>query len=160
MTTETSLPSAAPERIAIDHDEHSAEYVGTTDDGRQFFLTTPFVPATEGFVGGGEPGREFLALYVFDQAGALLSATIEDLGTRAGMDEDAFDKRHDELLRSLGPVTLGRIEVAPFRIERFGIEFGFIPQPPEDDEDVWCVNVEPGNYMSFFPPWTSGEYDT
>ena len=42
------MPSAAPKLIAIDHDDYHAEHVGRTEDGRQFFLTTPFEPATNG----------------------------------------------------------------------------------------------------------------
>lgn len=144
-----------PKTIALDPDDYAARYVGRTRDGTQFFLTTPFVPAL-----GQEPGREFLALYLFHSDGSLLDARIEDLGTRAEVDEEAARARMDALLASLGPVERRRIRVAPFRLERFGVEFGFIPEQPEDPEDDWSVIVEPGNYMCFWPPWTSGEYDT
>lgn len=149
------MAKGPPKSVALDHDEYSAEFVGRTKDDRQFFLTTPFVPAV-----GKEPGREFIALYVFDKAGQLQSATIDDLGPRATMDTNARMSRRDALLASLGPVEYTRIKVAPFRIERFGVEFGFIPQPPEEEGEDWSVIVEPGNYMCFWPPWTSGEYDT
>ena len=72
------MKKTAPKLIAIDHDDYHAEHVGKTKDGRQFFLTTPFVPSK----------REFIALYVFDKKGALESATIDDLGTRAKLDHD------------------------------------------------------------------------
>jgi hypothetical protein len=149
------MAKGPPKTVALDHDDYAAEYVGRTKDGRQFFLTTPFVPAV-----GDEPGREFIALYVFDKAGHLRSATIDDLGPRAAMDEDARVARRDALLASLGEVEYRRIKVAPFRVETFGVEFGFIPQPPEGPGEDWSVIVEPGNYMCFWPPWTTGEYDT
>ncbi|MEU3456907.1 hypothetical protein ABZ671_25400 [Micromonospora sp. NPDC006766] len=57
-------------------------------------------------------------------------------------------------------MTFGRIEVAPFAVERFGTTFGLIPQPPEDGDDFWWVELHPGNYMAFTAPWDSGEYDT
>jgi hypothetical protein len=113
-------------------------------------LTTPFVP--------GE--REFIALYVFDKAGRLRSATIDDLGPRETMDEAARLARRDALLASLGPVEYGRIRVAPFRIEMFGVEFGFIPQPPEEPGEDWSVIVMPGDVMCFSPPWSRGWYET
>jgi len=153
----SNMIEGAPRLVALDHDDYSAKYVGRTADGRQFFLTSPFVPAEEV---GTPTGREFLALYVFDAKGALLSAVIEDLGPRSLVDQAAAAKRHDELLASLGETTFNQIAIAPFRIERFGVEFGFIPQPPEEPGDDWSVIVEPGNYMSFSPPWDSGEYDT
>ncbi|MHB1425521.1 MAG: hypothetical protein ACYC3I_20325 [Gemmataceae bacterium] len=149
------MAKGPPKLVALDHDDYSAEYAGHTKDGRQFFLTTPFVPAI-----GKEAGREFIALYVFDKAGNLQSATIDDLGPRATMDEVARVARRDELLASLGEVKYRRIKIAPFKIDCFGVQFGFIPQPPEEAGEDWSVIVEPGNYMCFWPPWSSGEYDT
>jgi hypothetical protein len=149
------MAKGAPKTVALAHDDYAARFVGRTVDGRQFFLTNPFVPAV-----GGHPGREFLALYLFDTDGALLDARIEDLGTRAELNEGAARARQAALLESLGPVKYRTIKVAPFKVERFGVEFGFIPQPPEEPGEDWSVIVEPGNYMCFWPPWTSGEYDT
>ncbi|WP_425615075.1 hypothetical protein NA78x_004964 [Anatilimnocola sp. NA78] len=149
------MPKGPPKLVALDHDDYYAKHVGHTKEGDQFFLTTPFVPASSG-----NPGREFIALYLFDKAGALKTATIEDVGTRATLDETACAARRDELLASLGPVKFRKIKVAPFQIERFGVEFGFIPQEPDEAGEDWSVIVEPGNYMCFWPPWSSGEYDT
>jgi len=151
------MAKGPPKTIALNHDEYQAEHVGRLADGRQFFLTTPFVPAVEV---GSATGREFIALYVFDKAGQLQSATIDDFGPRVTLDEVARRIRRDELLASLGPLKYQRIKMAPFRIEMFGVEFGLIPQPPEEPGEDWSVIVEPGNYICFFPPWTSGDYDT
>ncbi len=145
-----------PKSVALDNDDYSARYVGRTKDGRQFFLTTPFIPAGP----GAYKGREFLALYVFDKNGVLLSATVDDLGTRDRMDEDARVARRDQLLASLGEVKYRRIKVAPFKLEIFGVIFGFIPQAPEEAGEDWSVIVEPGDYMCFWPPWSGGDYDT
>ena len=68
--------------------------------------------------------------------------------------------RRDELLASLGNVTFERIIVAPFVVERFGVQFGLIPREPEEPDEDWCVTLQPGDYMCFWPPWDSGEYDT
>lgn len=149
------MAKRAPKLVALEHDDHSAEYVGRTADGRQFFLTTPFVPAT-----GGDSGREFVALYLFEAGGGLLEAKIEDMGPRDGVDEAPRLAVRDELVASLGEVTYGRVRIALFRVERFGVEFGFIARPPEEPDEDWCVTVEPGDYMCFWPPWTSGDYDT
>ena len=149
------MAKGPPKTVAVNHDDYHAEYVGRTKDGAQFFLTTPFVPGV-----ADQPGREFIALYLFDKAGQLQSATIDDLGPRATMDLGARMARRDELLASLGEVSYQRIKVAPFRIERFGVEFGFIPQPPEEPGEDWSVIVMPGDVMCFWPPWSSGDYDT
>ncbi|MGI8905213.1 MAG: hypothetical protein ACR2IE_01840 [Candidatus Sumerlaeaceae bacterium] len=147
--------NGAPEYIEIEHDDYVAKYVGRTPDGRQFFLTEPFVPATSA-----EQGREFLALYLFDQSGKLLNAEIRDLGTRGNVADSGCQETRDGLLTSLGTTEFARIRVKPFEVERFGVSFGLIPREPEDEDDEWAVEAQPGNYMAFFEPFDSGEYDT
>lgn len=151
------MPKGAPKLFSITNDEYHAEYCGKTRDGRQFFLTTPFVAAGPT---DAAPGCEFIALYTFDKSGALLEAIVDALGPRATMDDSARTARRDELLRGLGSRRSCPIRISPFTISRFGVDFGFIPQPPEEDGDDWSVIAEPGNFMCFWPPWTSGEYDT
>jgi hypothetical protein len=148
--------SGPPALIAIHHDDYHAEYIGHTGDGRQFFLTAPFIAAHEG-----QPGREFLALFLFDKRGKFLEARIDDLGTRGDMDRHHAAYLLAKRLDELEPFEYGNIEVQPFHVERFGTLFGLIARPP--DEDVgggWWVELRPGNYMAFQEPWDSGEYDT
>ncbi len=149
------MSTTPPTLVAIDHDDYHAEHVGRTADGRQFFLTTPFEPAING-----SQGCEFVALYTFDQAGALLNAEIDSFGPRTAMDQGARMKLYEQRLKSLGAVSLERIEVAPFSVERFGANFGLVLRHPEEEGDPWAVEVLPGNYIAFFEPWDSGEYDT
>jgi len=144
-----------PKIIAINHDDYHAEHVGRTADGRQFFLTTPFEPAR-----GGRAGSEFVAMYLFDAAGKLLEARIDDFGPRASVDDGKRRQVYEQRLRELGDVTFERIEVAPFTVERFGTTFGLIPRPPEEEGESWWVELQPGNYMAFYEPWDSGDYDT
>jgi hypothetical protein len=73
-----------PTLIALNHDDDHAEYVGHTADGRQFFLTTPFDPEWKG-----NPGNEFIALYLFDKQGKLLEALIDEFGPRKTMDKQS-----------------------------------------------------------------------
>lgn len=149
------MSSAPPELIAIDHDDYHAAYVGRTADDRQFFLTFPFVAATDD-----HPGDQFLALFLFDGEGRLLEARIDALGSRADLDDEARLELHGQRLRELGTVTFERIVVAPFSVDRFGVQFGLILCPSEDEDDSWWVELHPGNYMAFHEPWDSGEYDT
>jgi len=89
------MHSEPPNLIAIDHDDYHASRVGTTKDGRQFFVTTPFIPAL-----GNEPGREFLAVFLFDSNGKFSEARIDDLGPRATLNREEarslLDKRMAE----------------------------------------------------------------
>ncbi len=148
----------APDLVAIDHDDYHAEHVGRTADGRQFFLTTPFEPAS---VVGAADGCEFVALYTFDESGKLLDAQVDEFGPRALMDRDGRRDLYLKRLEDLGPIEFERIEIAPFAVERFGTTFGLIVRTPEEsDDDEWSVELTPGNYMAFYEPWDSGVYDT
>lgn len=144
-----------PALIAIDHDDYDAKRVGRINNGSQVFITTPFLPAS-----GGEPGREFLAVYLFDAKGKLVEARIDDLGPRAEFKDDHAIHLLDQRLSEIGPIHYCRINVQPFAIERYGTVFGLVPRPLEDGDDGWLVEVQPGNYMAFHEPWDSGEYDT
>ena len=144
-----------PNVIAINHDDDCAKYVGRTADGRQFILTLPFEPAI-----AGHTGSEFVALYIFDAKGKLLEARIADFGPQATLDKQERRNVYEGWLRELGDVTFARIEVAPFAVERFDATFGLVVREPEEPDDPWAVEMQPGNYMAFFEPWDSGEYDT
>ena len=121
----------------------------------QFFVTTPFIPAL-----GNEPGREYLAVFLFNSDGRLSEARIDDLGTRATLNREEARGLLDKRMAELGSLDYGRIEVKPFAIERFGTTFGLVPRAPEGEGDGWWVELQPGNYMAFHEPWDSGEYDT
>ncbi len=147
--------NCSPKLIAIDHDDYHAEHIGKTSYGYQFFLTTPFEPAI-----GEKKGSEYVALYIFDSSGKLIDTKINNFGARGTFDDNDRRELYLKRLEELGDVTFCRIEVEPFSVERFGINFGLIPREPEDEEDIWAVELMPGNYMAFFEPWDSGEYDT
>lgn len=144
-----------PDLLAIDPDDHHARHVGRTADGRQFFLTTPFEPPMRR-----RPGNEFVALFLFDRQGKLIEAKIDQFGPRRTMDEAKRRAAYDARLRELGKVTFQRIEVAPFCVKRFCTRFGLIAQRPEEEGDEWVVELHPGNFMAFYAPWDSGDYDT
>ena len=144
-----------PKLVAINHDDYHAKHIGTLPDGRQFFLTTPFEPSS-----GDNPGCEYAALFLFSVEGDFLGAKIESFGARKDLDGEHAQSVYDGLLKSLGAVTYRRIEVAPFSVEYEGTQIGLILREPEDDDDVWAVELLPGNFMAFFEPWDSGDYDT
>ncbi len=144
-----------PELVAINHDDYHAKHIGRDANGRQFFLTTPFVPAI-----GGQQGGEFIALYLFDEAGVLIEAKLDELGPRSSLDKAKANQLYASRLAELGEVDFCRIEVQPFSVQRFGTTFGLVVRAPEEDDDEWAAELKPGNYMAFFEPWDSGDYDT
>jgi hypothetical protein len=147
-----------PALVAINHYDYDDRCsVGRIADGRQFFVTWPFEPGLSG-----DDNREFLAVYLFDAEGRLLEAHIDDLGVRGSRDEERDQQLFERRVAELGWITYGQIKIQPFQIERFGVTFGLIPRPPDDEdpEGDWWVEVQPGNYMAFHEPWDSGVYDT
>jgi hypothetical protein len=147
------MTSKPPSILLIAHDDYHAAHIGATADGRQFFLTTPFVSEDDG------PGCEFVALYTFDAAGNLIEALVDSLGPRRSVDEERLDALCEHRLAGLGPKRFCDIRVKPFSVQRFGTEFGLIPRPPEEPDDSWWIILEPGDYMAFTDPW-DGTYDT
>jgi hypothetical protein len=164
-----------PKQLIIPHDDHHGRFVGHTADGDGFFITTPFTA-------GRRPSdsREFVALYRFTASGELRDAVIESLGSRSHLlgearaeqlpgntapDNPITQAAIERLLGSLGNVQFEPIVAKPFRIERFGLVFGLIPDAAEDahPEDgafkPFYVTLLPGNYMAFMAPW-DGTYDT
>ncbi len=151
----------APTVFLIAHDDYHASHVGRTADGRQFFITTPFAP-----------GAEFVARYLFDDAGQLTDAEVVPLGPRPGNgvlpgNTAAFTAQEEtmqRLLDEVGPVSYGEITIAPFAVKAHGRAFGMVlngPDPEDPHEEwYWSVNLEPGDFMGFYAPWDSGEYDT
>ena len=91
------MQSGPPTLIAIDHDDYHASRVGSTKDGMQFFVTTPFIPAL-----GSEPGREFLAVFLFDSNGKFSEARINDLGPRATLNREQSRSLLDKRMAELG----------------------------------------------------------
>jgi hypothetical protein len=44
-------------------------------------------------------------------------------------------------------------------VGRFGATFGLVVREAEGDENVSAVEAQPGNYIAFFEPFDSDEYD-
>jgi len=152
-------PKLPPRFVAINHDDYHARYVGKTSTGKLFFLTRPFAPSIGEAVGG-----NYIALYLFDEFGLLTEAQVYDERQEGLRTETAVDEFVQGLLAQLGKYKFGNIRVAPFSLQKFGRTFGLVfdagDGEGEDDEDsgAW-VNVLPGDYMAFYPPW-DGDYDT
>ena len=145
-------PEGFPERITIVPDDYHAEYVGTAEDGRRFFVSTPFIPG-EG-VGG---GNEFIATFFWRPDGSYDSMNVQEFGPRDSLDHVAREAAMAKHLSDLGDYQLEEISVAPFSENVFGTSFGLVPQAYDG---MVSINLMPGDSMAFFEPWDSGEYDT
>jgi hypothetical protein len=149
------MHSNKPEKVAINHDDYHAEHIGRTNDGLQFFLTTPFEPAYSN-----TEGCEYIALFKFDLDGNLVDSKIDTSGPRGSYNDEERREKYLSRLNELGEVKYQRIEVKPFSVKHNGVDIGLIAREPEEADDIWAVELLPGNFMAFFEPWDSGEYDT
>jgi hypothetical protein len=151
--------SGPPRRFRINLDEHHADCVGRTNDGTQFFVTTPFVGRSSA---DALDGCEYVAVFLWNADGSFREIRVDSLGPRLKLNEQEAERVYRKRVAELGEIEPGDIEVAPFRVERLGVTFGFIPNPPhpDDGEDAsWSIILHPGDYMAFYPPW-NGTYDT
>ncbi|WP_454729342.1 hypothetical protein [Cellulosimicrobium protaetiae] len=139
----TVADDGTPSTIHLYPDPWQGEHVGRTSDGRQFFLTTPFEPG----------GPAWVALYTFDADGALLDATIRRVEESA----EEYDRATTSLLATLGDHENGPVALAPFEVEHDGRAFGLVRG---DYDGTVVYTAEPGDYMAFYAPWDTGEYDT
>jgi hypothetical protein len=122
-----------PKKIRINHDDYYASLVGRTRDGRQFFITQPFVPYLQ----------DFVARYLFDQAGTCIDVKVQDLGVRATgeppgnalLNNDMAEQIQRTFLLELGETELCDIEVIPFSHNEYGTTFGLIINAPEEPDD-------------------------
>ena len=132
-------------------DDYHTKYVGKTENGEQFFLTTPFIAG----------GDEFVALFIWYRDGIFKEAIIDNLGPRTTMDEVERTRIFKKRLDDLGDYKLSVIDVEPFEIEKFNTKFGLFYKKVyfEDDEPYECIEFHPGDFISFYPPW-EGDYDT
>ncbi|WDE96870.1 hypothetical protein PQO03_02705 [Lentisphaera profundi] len=129
--------------IRIYQDDHYAKHIGQVIGGTQFFLTTPFIPATSD-----NKGSQFIALYLFDSSGKFIGAKIDDLGPRESLDTEQADSLYELFLNRLNTPSFCDIEIEAFQIEKHGITFGLFQSQDTDKKLV----LQPGNYMSFPTP--------
>lgn len=146
--------TSVPDRIPIVRDDYHASCIGRLSDGRLFLGTQPFVAAASG-----DPGCEYLAVYLFHPDGTFAEARIDTLGPRGSLDAAQAQEQFDRRIAELGEIRFESIAIAPFRVDRDGVTFGLIPRAPEDEDDHWWAILVPGDYMAFTDPW-DGYYDT
>lgn len=143
---------SAPDRFTIMPDDYHAQLAGTAGDGRRFFITTPFEPATPT-----DPGNEFVALFLWKPDGSFDEIDVDAFGPREQLAENDHQDALERRIARLGEFTIEPISVAPFAVASHGTTFGFVPQ---EYEGLVSVTLQPGDYMAYTEPFDSGEYDT
>ena len=141
----------APERFTIRPDDYHVPYAGTAGDGRKFFLSEELF-AEASYVG----------LFLWKADGTFDEVRVDEVprpkylppgqAGRAGA-QALVDERLDEL----GDYVLEPIRVEPFTTRVDGVIFGW---KVVRFEDVYSINIEPGDFIAYYEPWDGFEYDT
>lgn len=145
---ETGLP-LVPDRFHLLH-------VGRTAQGNGYWITPQLA------TGDGET-RDFIAAYVFDPGGALISCEVVDLGLRSGGSDRTADEVISRLRAKIDAETIEEIRVKPFSRSFFGHCFGLIIREPEAGDDPsqdTLIDAMPGYTLMFYGPWSSCNYDS
>lgn len=143
-------------RFPLVPDNFHLRDVGKTRQGNGFWITSQLIPE-------GETTRDFIAAYIFDRDGGLISSEVVDLGCR---DQSEVPKAKDVingLKRKIDAAEKGEIWVKPFSVSFYGHTFGLIPRKIGDALDPhgeYVVDAEPGSTYMFYGPWDLCNYDT
>jgi hypothetical protein len=149
--TPTPEQREIPDRILVVPDDYHTEYVGVAEDGRLFFLTTPFEPMRD----------EYVAVFFWNPDGSFESLVVDNLGPRGSYTHEYAVSVLEKRKHELGEYRLEEIQVAPFAETVDGVEFGLVPftADADDPDDISWVKLMPGDFVAYAWPW-DGEYDT
>ena len=146
-----SMSIEPPEKIRLVPDSWHIRNVGRLSDGRLFWVDSQL-----DYVNG--VTTDFVCTFVFDPEGQLVGHSVELIGERGSYPNGSVGAAIERHLAALGDQPVTNIWVRPFSIESHGRTFGLIPRQTSDGE--WRVEFMPGNTLSFYAPWETGEYDT
>ncbi|MEM8979015.1 MAG: hypothetical protein AAGD04_05990 [Pseudomonadota bacterium] len=137
-------------------DDHHLQHVGKTAQGNGYWIT--WQVANE----NGET-RDFLAAYVFDKSGALISSEVVDHGLRSVQTKFSPKETIQKLKRKIDAKETAEILVKPFSVSFYGHRFGLIIRENEEGSpagDETFIDAMPGFTLLFYGPWSQCNYDT
>ena len=137
-------------------DDFHLQYVGETAQGNGYWIDVQL--ATED---GGT--RDFIAAYVFDKAGNLISSEVFDRGLRSSQSEQTTEEIVRKLLKKIDAKNTTEILVKPFSTSFYGHTFGLVIREKEEGDDAeqdTLIDALPGNTLMFYGPWSLCNYDT
>jgi hypothetical protein len=162
--SEASFPSASSFEIIdvasvgfpLVPDDYHLQHVGKTAQGNGYWIALQL--ATE----DGDT-RDFVAAYVFDKMGDLISCEVVDQGKRPHSAEHTTNEIIQKLKRKVDAKETTKILVKPFSTSFHGHTFGLIIREQEegdDPSDETLVDAMPGSTLMFYGPWSHCNYDS
>ena len=152
--------ASSPEPIDVQNvgfplapDEDHLQHVGRTAQGNGYWIALQFA-IEEGDT------RDFVAAYVFDKAGYLISCEVIDQGRRDQSSEPTTEKIVRRLKHKIDAKTTGEIWVRPFSVGFYGYTFGLIIRDLDDSQGETVVDAMPGWTLMFHGPWSLCNYSS
>lgn len=154
-----SKADAVPRKIRIRCEEgYHTQYIGRRKDGTQFMAFIVGVPTRGKLRADDRKVRWYAVLHRFDPDGKHLDTKALFLGTKTfAYQLNKPEAKLDELIRTLGPVTYGDVEIRFFSVRIEGTVFGLV-DASVPEERYQRIDLVP-NGLAFFPPW-DGTYET
>ncbi|MEE9388724.1 MAG: hypothetical protein V3U96_08935 [Paracoccaceae bacterium] len=137
-------------------DDFHLQHVGKTVQGNGYWICNQLAP---------EDGstRDFLAAYVFDKTGNLISSEVLDQGLRSSQSEQTTEELIRKLMKKIDAKEIAEILVKPFSVSFYGHIFGLVIREMEeggDAEQDMLIDAMPGHTLMFYGPWSLCNYDT
>lgn len=139
--------------LLVSDDDH-LQNVGKTRQGNGFWITQQLVVEQD-------DTRDFIAAYVFDSDGNLISADVIDQGLRSRPDYLNSKEIIFRMRRKIDASEKGQIWVKPFSVSFYGHSFGLVVRKPDDKSDIECrpvIDAMPGYTLMFHEPWNLCNY--
>ena len=143
-------------KFPLSPDDYHLRHVGRTKQGNGYWITTQ-LSVEEGGT------RDFVAAYLFDRDGALISTDIIDLGIRPPASDHPLPDTIEKLKQKLDAVGPAEIWVRPFAVSFYGLTFGLVIREAEEGDDPDgepVVDAMPGHTLMFYAPWDRCNYDS
>ena len=137
-------------------DDCHLQHVGKTTQGNGYWIDIQLA------LEDGDT-RDFVAAYVFDKAGNLISSEVLDRGLRSSQSEQPTEELVRKLMKKIDAKETAEILVKPFATTFFGHTFGLVIREREEGDDaeqVTLIDAMPGYTLMFHGPWSLCNYAT
>lgn len=137
-------------------DDYHLHHVGKTVQGNGYWIDVQLATEEEGT-------RDFVAAYVFDREGNLISSEVVDRGLWNDKPAQRLDEIIGKLKKKIDAEDVTEIVVKPFAVSFYGHTFGLVVREAEDGEEPFeetLIDAMPGYTLMFYGPWNLCNYDT
>lgn len=137
-------------------DDFHLHHGGKTAQGNGYWIDTQLAIEKDGT-------RDFVAAYVFDREGKLISSEVVNRGLRSEEQTQTLEEIIGKLKKKINAKETTEILVKPFSASFYGHTFGLVVREAEEGDDATMevlIDAMPGYTLMFYGPWSSCNYDT